>query len=50
MKQGSLFCYVQISQTKTCRALGIFEKLSMSMGALTSFEIVWSYVVEAIDH
>ncbi len=31
MKQGSLFCYVQIFQTKTCRALGIFGKLSMSI-------------------
>jgi hypothetical protein len=34
----------------SCCALCIFGKLLMSMGALTWFEIVWSYGVEAIDY
>ncbi len=34
----------------SCRTLCIVEKLSMRMGALTWFEIVWSYDVEAIDY
>jgi hypothetical protein len=34
----------------SCRTLGIFGKLSMSRGALTWFETVWSYGVEAIEY
>ncbi len=37
----------------SCRALGIFGKLSVSrlaMGALTWFEKVWSSGVEACDY
>jgi hypothetical protein len=30
--------------------LGIFGKFSMSRGAPTWFEMVWSYHVEAIDY
>jgi hypothetical protein len=48
-----LFWYAEISPTvrgASCRTLGIFGKLLMSnKGALTWFEAVWSYGVEAIN-
>jgi hypothetical protein len=52
MKQGSLFCFICHAEVfsnhvTSCRALSIFRKLSMSRGALSWFEIVWSYSVEA---
>jgi len=54
MKQGSLFCLSgsDLSNHDTsCRALGIFGKLSMLHRlASTWFETVWSYGVEAIDY
>ncbi len=55
MKQGTLFCFLchaKISQTTTlsCHALGIFGKLLTRRGALTWFETIWSYGVEAIDY
>jgi len=60
MKQGSFFlfcfvlsCHAEIFQAMgvSCRTLGIFRKLSMSSrGALTWFETVWSYGVEAIEY
>jgi hypothetical protein len=34
----------------SCLALGIFGKLSVSKGATTWFETVWSYYVETIDY
>ncbi len=62
--QGSLFCFVyhsEISQimalhanipnhSASWHALGIFKKLTMSRGAVTWFETVWSYGVKAIDY
>jgi hypothetical protein len=49
-----LFCHIEISplpkHSASCHALGIFGKLSMSRGALTWFETVWSSSVEAIDY
>ncbi len=58
LKQGSLFCFVLFclshwdfpNQNTLCHTLGIFGKLSMSRGAPTWFETVWSYGVEAIDY
>jgi hypothetical protein len=56
MKQSCfvLFCRIEISPLTnhhaSCHALGIFGKLSMSRGALTWFETVWSYGVESIDY
>jgi hypothetical protein len=55
MKQGSLFCFVRHveilqNHSASCHAIGSFGKLSMSRGAPTWFEAVWSYGVEAIDY
>ncbi len=48
MKQGSLFCFVTLRSLEahdpSCHTLGIFGKLSMSMGAPTWLETVWSYM------
>jgi hypothetical protein len=48
------FVFVMLRSPKpheaSCYALGIFGKLWMSRGALTWFENVWSYSVEAIDY
>ncbi len=54
MKQGCfvLFCHSKISQTMVLHVtpLGMFGKLLMNRGALTWFETIWSYNVEAIDY
>jgi hypothetical protein len=51
MKQGCLFCFSDLPNDSTsCHVISIFGKLSMSRGALTWFEIVWSYGVETIDY
>jgi hypothetical protein len=51
MKQGTLFCFVDLWNDNTsCHAISIFGKLLMSKGALTWFEIVWSYGVKSIDY
>jgi hypothetical protein len=44
--------HIEISQTRSalCCALGSVGKVLMSRGALTWFETVSSYIVEAIDH
>jgi hypothetical protein len=47
------FCHANISQTTTARHAALlvsWEKLWMSTGALTWFETVWSYGVEAFDY
>jgi hypothetical protein len=55
MKQGNLFCFVchiEISQTTALHAM-LLMSLESSLwvgGALTWFETVWSYGVEAIDY
>jgi hypothetical protein len=48
-----LFCLSHKDLLKRCASfhtLGTFRKLSMSKGAPTWFETVWSYNVQAIDH
>jgi hypothetical protein len=55
MKQNSLFCFffhVEISQTMALHAMFLVSSKKLSMGrvAQTSFEIVWSYVVETINY
>jgi hypothetical protein len=51
MKQGSLFCFVDLPNDNTsCHNISIFGKLLMSRGALTWFETVLSYDVEIIDY
>jgi hypothetical protein len=44
-----LSCWDVPNYNATCHILGIFEKLLMSRGASTWFEIVWNYGVESID-
>jgi hypothetical protein len=45
-------CYAEISQTTALHVMLLvsLEKLSMSRGALTWFESLWSYGVEGIDY
>jgi hypothetical protein len=45
-----LFATLRYPKLWCIHALGVFRKLSMSKGALTWFETVWSYSVEAIDY
>jgi hypothetical protein len=51
--QVVLFCFVMLNLSDhdaSCHAPGIFGKLLKTRGALTWFDSVWSYGVEAIDY
>jgi hypothetical protein len=53
MKQCSLFCLLSLrlpNHHTSCHPLDIFRKLSMRRGALTLFDTIWSYHVEAINY
>jgi hypothetical protein len=52
MKQGSLFCYFDISQALTMLDVVFLVSLeaSISRGAPTWFETIWNYSVEVIDY